>query len=123
MAHKPSNIRTSIPFKIDDLMDGLKRYGVRAQKKVEKYLEESARELRAYMRENRLWQDRTSKARLSLDAKVEHPKERYYRIALKHGVYYGYYLEYHHEKRFAILEPTARLKGPEIMEGMRGLLN
>ena len=52
-----------------------------------------------------------------------YPKDNYYRIALKHGVIYGKYLENAMEKRFAILEPTVRLKGPDVINGMKGLLN
>lgn len=123
MGTKPSNIRKSIRIDIDDLMGGLDRYGKRAQKRVEKYLEESAREIRAYMRENRPWKDRTNKARLSLDAKVENPKNAYYRLKLSHGVYYGYYLEHRWDGKYAILKPTQRIKEEELLENLRGLLN
>lgn len=125
MGTKPSNIRKSIRVDIDDLMGGLERYGKRARKKVEAYLEESAREYRAYMRENKKWEDITSKARLSLNAKVENPKDGYYRIALSHGVYYGYYLEYRAAfgGKYAILVPTQKKMEPLLLESLRGLLN
>lgn len=126
MGRKPANIRSSIKVDVEKLGYNLEKFGKRAHFYVERSLEESAEELRAYMRLNRPWKDRTHNARLSLDAKVENPREGYYRIALRHGVYYGYYLEHGVEGRnrpYPILEPTAIEKGPIVIENLKGILD
>lgn len=115
--------RRSIRIDATDVINGLNLLGINAERKVEQYLEDSCPELEEYMKDKAPWKDRTGEARRRLNAKVENPKDNYYRIALKHGVSYGKYLENAMELRFAILEPTARLKGPEIIKGMEGLLN
>lgn len=115
--------RRSIRIDISDVIDGLDKLEFDADIKIKNYLSNSCEELEYYMKENAPWNDRTGNARRGLNAKVEHPKDNYYRIALKHGVIYGKYLENAMEKRFAILEPTVRLKGPDVINGMKGLLN
>lgn len=126
MGHKPANIRKSIRVDIGELGTNLEKYGKRAHFYVEKNLQETAEEMRMYMRQHRPWTDRTSNARLSLDAKVENPREGYYRIGLKHGVYYGYYLEHGVEGRnrpYPILGPTKAVFEEKILENMRGILD
>lgn len=117
------NVRRSIRVDVSDLMGGLDKFGKRAHSRVEKSLDESREQLRAYMKQNHKWQNQTGNAERGLDAKVENPKEGYYRIALSHGVYYGVYLENAFEGRYAILTETMLTKGPEVLENLRGILN
>ena len=86
------------------------------------YAETQAKNLEGYAKEHRPWTDRTGDARKRLNGYVtEIPNG--YRINLAHGVDYGIWLELAMEKRFAILEPTVRLQGPEVLRGMNRLLN
>ncbi|MDE7424982.1 MAG: hypothetical protein K2N51_15045 [Lachnospiraceae bacterium] len=88
---------------------------------VKSYMVDKAKELELYMKANHPWQNRTGKAEEGLTAKVSSSFKGYSTtIELKHGVYYGVYLEYAMEKRFAIIEPTIRLKGPEIVSDLEG---
>lgn len=85
------------------------------------YAETQAEVLEGEMKQNRPWTDRTGDARKRLTGYVtEIPKG--YRINLAHGVTYGIFLELAMEKRFAILEPTVRLRGPAVVQGMKELL-
>lgn len=89
---------------------------------IEMYVKTQAKSLESYAKENRPWTDRTGHARQRLTGYVTTiPKG--YRINLAHGVDYGIWLELAMEKRYAILEPTIRLKGKEVVNGMRNLLN
>lgn len=89
---------------------------------VKMYAETQAKNLEGYAKQNRPWTDRTGDARKRLSGYVtEIPKG--YRINLAQGVTYGIFLELAHEKRFAILEPTIRLKGPEVVKGFENLLD
>lgn len=94
----------------------------RAQRPVvEAYMVKKAREFESYMKANHPWTNRTGAAERGLSAKVSHSKMNYVQtIELKHGVPYGVYLEYSMERRFAILEPTIRIKGPEIVNDLQG---
>lgn len=80
-----------------------------------------AKTLEDYMKANRPWQDRTGAARAGLVAKLTSSKKNYVQtIELNHSVPYGVYLEYSMGRRFAILEPTMRIKGPEIINDLKG---
>ena len=87
---------------------------------VKMYAETQAKNLEGYAKENRPWTDRTGDARKRLTGYVTEI-ENGYRINLAHGVDYGIWLELAMEKRFAILEPTIRLKGAEVIRGARQL--
>ena len=91
---------------------------------LEIYANTQAQNLQSYIKQNRPWTDRTGEARKRLTATVSDlPEGKGYRITLAHGVDYGVWLELAHEKRFAILEPTVRLKGPEVVRGLENLLD
>lgn len=69
------------------------------------------------------WQNRTGAAEAGLSARlISSPKDYSQTIRLAHGVPYGIYLEYSMGKRFAIIEPTMRLKGPEIVNDLQNKL-
>lgn len=69
-----------------------------------------AQKLQNYAKYNRPWTDRTGAARQRLKGsayRIDHG----YRLEIAHGVSYGIYLEFAHERRFAILEPTIETVG------------
>ena len=90
---------------------------------IDMYAQTQAQKLEDYMKQHRVWTDRTGEARRRLNAHAEKMTSHKIRITLAHGVTYGYALEYFHERRYAIIEPTIRLKGPKVVEGMNGLMN
>lgn len=88
---------------------------------VESYMVQKAEILERYMKANHPWKNRTGAAEAGLNARVSSSKMNYVQtITLSHGVPYGVYLEHSMERRFAILEPTMRIKGPEIVNDLRG---
>jgi hypothetical protein len=107
---------------VTGVYSGLEKFNLLARNRVRNYFEDSAEELESYMKENAPWHDRTGNARRGLSADVSENINAI-RIELSHSVDYGIFLEYAMEERFAILEPTARLKGPDVINGMKGLLN
>ena len=111
-------------FKVDasKVFSGLSNLSYRMDDAFRMYAETSAKKLEGYTKQNRPWTDRTNRARLGLTSYVK-PIEKGYRIVLAHTVDYGLWLELAMEKRFAILEPTVRLKGPEVLEGMKKLMD
>lgn len=83
-------------------------YAVEAAGKV------GAAQMESYAKQNAPWQDRSGDARRRMQGKCER-REYGVRIILSGGVYYAVYLEYAMKKRWAILWPTIRKLGPEIL--------
>lgn len=110
----------SFEFSFDDseLNEKLKEFLNKFNAALEMYSETEAKVLEGYAKENRPWTDRTGDARKRLTGSTE-PYETGIKIVLSHGVNYGIWLELAHEKRFAILEPTIRLKGSEVVRGLK----
>lgn len=111
---------SGIHLDISDIEDGLDRLMKASAVRI--YAETQASNLEGYAKEHRPWTDRTGDARKRLTGYVTTIPHGY-RINLAHGVDYGIWLELAMEKRFAILEPTVRLKGPEVIRGMNNLLD
>lgn len=104
------------------LIDGLSKLEVLSDNAVRIYAETVAKDFEGHAKENRTWTDRTGDARKGLTGYVKKTFSGY-RIFLAHTVDYGLWLELAHEKKNAIIEPTIRLKSPEVMKGFKGLLD
>lgn len=87
-----------------------------------KVMQEEGKKLEDYMKLNRPWTDRTGNARDGLRANVNYYGGDYVSIVLSHGVYYGVYLEYAMEKRFAIINPTLLSQGPNVIRAFDGAM-
>lgn len=82
---------------------------------------QKAEEIEIFMKSNHPWRNRTGAAEAGLSARVSSSRLNYVQtIKLSHGVPYGVYLEYAMGRRFAIIEPTMRIKGPEIVDDLYG---
>lgn len=86
------------------------------------YATTKAAQLQSYMQMNRPWTDRTSMAKTTLTGRASSIPTGA-RITLSYGVDYGIYLEKAHEEKYAIIEPTMRIKGPEVLNGAKGLID
>lgn len=111
-------------FTVDatQLIKGLESFGTKGQAAFRMYAETTAKDFESYAKEHRPWTDRTGRARQGLSGYVESTPTGY-RIYLAHTVDYGIWLEMAHEKKYAILEPTVRLKGPKAIKGMAHLID
>ena len=76
------------------------------------FAQSGAQKMERYAKKNRKWTDRTGRARQSLNGSAFRI-DNGYRIQIAHGVYYGVYLEYAHERKYAILERTITKVGME----------
>lgn len=83
-------------------------------------LEVEAQRLEEYMKINRPWTDRTGNARAGLKAEVQNTNGDNVSIVLSHSVYYGVYLEYAMERRFAIINPTIQSQGHRVTQAFEG---
>lgn len=94
--------------------------------KVTAFMQEQASMLEQYMKSHHPWTNRTGRAERGLHATVTQSKKKYVTtIELAHGadVWYSVYLEYGMGQRFAIIEPTIRLKGPEVADNLKDLVD
>jgi len=67
------------------------------------------------------WFNRTSRAVRGVHAGVNADTEEI-SIFLAHGIYYGAYLEYAHNRRYAVLEPLIRQYGPKFFQEARSIM-
>lgn len=79
-----------------------------------------AAKLEGYMKSKAPWKDRTGNARAGLFARAERDGNDIV-IRLAHTMDYGVYLELAHGRKYAILEPTARIHARDIVESYRKL--
>ena len=87
------------------------------------FTQSGAQKMEQYAKKNRKWTDRTGRARQSLNGSAFRI-DNGYRIQIAHGVYYGVYLEYAHERKYAILERTITKVGMEqIMPAFHNFLD
>lgn len=89
---------------------------------VSMYMSTKASEFRSYMQSNRPWTDRTGMAKATLNSQFSSNGDLY-RITLSHGVSYGIWLELAHGKNYAIIGPTIRTKGPELLQGIGNIFS
>lgn len=120
---------SGVSMDIEDVESGLYKFREATQEAVREYLEEKCSELEEYMRQNRPWTDRTGLARRSLSAEVQERNvaggNTSFRIKLESPVEYGSFLEFGvrgHSRPYPIIEPTLRLKAPEVVNGLKGML-
>ena len=107
---------------VDNVIDGLSGFEKKAELALRVYAETVAKDFESYAKSNRPWTDRTGRARQGLTGYVK-TTETGYRIVIAHTVDYGIWLEFARERKYAILEPTVRLKGQEAIQGMKHLLD
>lgn len=111
----------SFKFDFDALVHGISEADIRARQAILMYGDTAAKKMEGWMRNDAPWTDRTGDARKRLTGEASEVSNGI-QIALAHGVEYGIWLEMSNEQKYAIIEPTIRLRGPEVIQGYQGLL-
>jgi len=111
-----------VVFDFSEIYKSLDALPDRLETALQKYGDTTARQLEAEAKKNRKWIDRTAHARQRLQGGSELRPGKLI-IYLQHGVDYGVYLEFAHEKKYAIVYPTLRREAPRVMNGLRGVMN
>ena len=78
------------------------------------YAQTFAEDIRFYAKHNRPWTDRTGMAKATLNTTVTYSGDKI-RITLAHGVFYGKYLEWCNNRKYAIIKPTLEHYEKKIM--------
>lgn len=103
-----------------DVKDGLDQLRKKVEAGLMIYGETVAKDFESYAKDNRPWTDRTGAARQRLNGYVEAFMHGV-RVCIAHGVPYGIHLELGHGKKYAILEPTVRLKSNDAIKGIKAM--
>lgn len=109
-------------FDFSEIYKSLDALPERLEKSLETYGQTTSKQIEAAAKKNRKWIDRTGQARQRLQGGSELRPGKLI-IFLQHGVDYGIYLELANEKKYAIIYPTLRHEAPEVMNGLRGVMN
>lgn len=109
-------------LEINGVTNGLNDLQSKIEPAVQMLAEQGAQQMENFAKENRRWTDRTGHARQRLKGSTS-KIENGYRVTIAHGVDYGIWLEFAHEKRFAILPETLEYVSVfEILPGFNKLL-
>ena len=115
----------AIKFRFNEstLGKNIDRMAEKAGAVILQYANTKAPIIEAEMKGTRPWTDRTGRAKSALNVRVSNPKPNIVRMTLAHGVDYGIWLELANEKNFAIIAPTLRYSGPEVVEELQGIFS
>lgn len=112
---------SGLKFDFSGLLKGLAEAELKLRFALEAYAKTSAAKLENYAKRNARWTDRTGDARNRLKGSSEAYGSGY-RLSLAQGVTYGIWLEFAHERKYAIIEETINIVGnKEIMPGLSQL--
>lgn len=111
-----------LKFKGSDLDKSLGRMSEKLGAVILMYSATKAEQIKAKMKNNRPWTDRTGAAKALLNTKVSRPSPTIVRITLVHGVDYGIWLELANEKNYAIIAPTVRDEGPKVIKELGDIM-
>ena len=113
----------AVTFDHSQVTQNLSKFESKFDAAVRLLCENGSQKMEQYAKENRPWTDRTGSARQRLKGSWEKTKDGYV-VKIAHGVNYGVWLEFAHERRFAILLPTIEKVGKgEILPAFRNFVN
>ncbi|MEG0766100.1 MAG: hypothetical protein RR482_00145 [Clostridia bacterium] len=110
-------------FRIDpsQVLRGMSEARLKTMYACEKYAQAAAAKLEASAKADASWTDRTALARQTV-AGVSDWVGDSLRIGVAGNMNYSPYLEFCHEKRFAVLWPTINKMAVEIIQGMHNII-
>lgn len=110
-------------FKIDisSVLKGLAEGEIKTRAAVGLYCDSAGKKLEATAKKEAPWTDRTALARQTIQGGKEW-KGNKCNVFVSGNTNYFKFLEFAHEKRYAILYPTVKKMQNEIISGMRGIL-
>ena len=107
---------------LSGMKQNLSKLPERTEQALMAYGNTAAAKLQGEAQMSRTWTDRTAQAVQRIKGYCIKTGTGV-RIYLAHGVDYGVYLEFAHGKKYAVIYPTLRREGPEIMDGAVKVIN
>lgn len=110
-----------LSFEDQGLFDTLATADDQTQRRIRAVMEYNAPKVEAHMKFNAPWTDRTGNARQGLSAQAFEDGPNH-GIILFHTVPYGIWLEVRFNGRYAIIDPTIEVMGPQVMASLANIL-
>lgn len=111
----------SFKFDANNLIKGLAEREIKTRAALGLYADTVAKKMETHAKSNKPWVDRTGRAKQSLNSSWKWVGD-VARVELSHGVYYGIYLEFCNEKKYAIIKPTIDIISPQAIRGLNKIL-
>lgn len=111
----------SFRFDASKLAKGIAETELKTKAALGLFADSTANKMESYAKSNYPWTPRSGRAHQSLYTDWCW-RGNNIRVELGHGVYYGIYLEFCNEKRYAIIQPTLDAISPEVMKGLQNLM-
>lgn len=110
-------------FQFEELLEELEEYRRRTPEQLLDGGAEVAQRLETIAKRNAPWTDRTGMARRTMEGIQGFVDAEHYYIGIKGNMPYSFKLERWYNRRYAILEPTMREQGPNIVEDIRKIIS
>lgn len=104
----------------DTLTPGLQKFPGLVDNEIRRTVDFFSPRVESYARTKAPWTDQTGNARSSLHATTSHLADKH-SITIAHGMPYGIWLELRFEGKYAIIIPTIKAQGAELMNTLRSL--
>lgn len=111
----------SFKFDANNLIKGIAEREIKTRAALGLYADTVAKKMETHAKINKPWVDRTGRAKQSLNSSWKWVGD-VARVELSHGVYYGVYLEFCNEKKYAIIKPTIDVISPQAIRGLNKIL-
>lgn len=111
----------SLTWGDDSLYRAIQEGNERVHNQIMSVMEYQAPNVEAHARNTAPWTDQTGNARQGLRAQAFDEGDNM-GIILYHSVSYGIWLELAHDQRFAVIEPTIEVMGPQVMQSLQNIL-
>lgn len=113
----------ALQFDYSEVNNKMNQFKSKFEAAMQIFCSNGAQRMESYAKQNRPWTDRTGSARQRLEGSWEKDGNDYI-IRIAHGVSYGVWLEFAHERKYAILRPTVELVGRrEIIPAFQNFLD
>jgi hypothetical protein len=112
-----------IEFTKNSLTPGLRRMPGVLNNNIQQILRFHQPRMVAHAKTEAPWEDQTSNARNGLNAQVDRPTPNTHVLTLYGSVSYQIWLEVRWAGRYAIIMPTIRVFGPQVMASFTKLLD
>lgn len=107
---------------LDSVLKNLKGFTPKLRRALQADSLVIAANMERWAKENSIWTDRTSHARLFITANVQWKNTNELMVSISHNVDYGVYLELCNEGKYAILEKAISEFAPEFIKGWKEII-
>lgn len=110
-----------VKFDASNLLKGLAEADIKMKAAVGVYCDTAGKKLETEAKKSAPWTDRTAQARQTMQGGMEWQGAKC-RVYLAGNKDYSPYLEFAHEKKYAVIFPTIQANSKKILEGMNKII-